>query len=135
MDTISVEVEEEFCEETNFESPCPSPLEGDKVLNMDFLTINGRFTPMSGQASACSTRSVSLATTPIPPEMLGEGEQEEQGEIVINVQPKPSRHLFESSGRTTPVFTWNPLPTGNSIVYAKGKDNEVKFKKVNLDNF
>ncbi|KAL9692872.1 hypothetical protein quinque_012157 [Culex quinquefasciatus] len=134
MDTISVEVEEEFCEETNFESPCPSPLEGDKVLNMDFLTINGRFTPMSGQASACSTRSVSLATTPIPPEMLGESEQEEQGEIVINVQPKPSRHLFENSGRTTPVFTWNPLPTGNSIVYAKGKDSEVKFKKFEDDS-
>lgn len=115
--------ESDFCEETDFDSPCPSPTE-ENAFNMDFLTVNGHFVPKSAHSSTCSTRSVSLATTPVPPD---EGEDEDEG-ITINIhQPK---HIFQSTGRTTPVFTWNPLPTANGIVYAKYKDSEVKFSRV-----
>ncbi|KXJ70865.1 hypothetical protein RP20_CCG022271 [Aedes albopictus] len=123
---ISVE-ESDFCEETDFDSPCPSPTE-ENAFNMDFLTVNGHFVPKSAHSSTCSTRSVSLATTPVPPD---EGEDEDDG-ITINVhQPK---HIFQSTGRTTPVFTWNPLPTANGIVYAKNKDSEVKFSRFEDDS-
>lgn len=130
---ISIE-SAEFCEETNFaSSSCPSP-EVEKVLNMNFLTINGRFTPRSARSSACSTRSVSLSTTPIPPDE--DDDVDEDDEATGDTQGRNSlrmhRLVFETSGRTTPVFTWNPLPTGNSIVYAKNKDNEVKFSRVKL---
>lgn len=121
--------ESDFCEETNFVSPCPSPEEKD-TLNIDFLTINGRFTPNSGRSSACSSRSVSLATTPVPPD---DGDSEED-EVTINMHHRvcSKKNMFETTGRATPVFTWNPLPTPKTIVYTKDSDNQVKFSRVNL---
>ncbi|XP_053662575.1 carotenoid isomerooxygenase isoform X1 [Anopheles marshallii] len=133
---------EDFCEETNFpESPCPSPFDPAKLLNIGFLQINGRFTPHSGPSSVCSTRSCSLATTPVPPDS-SEPEQEEGGDGVTSTNPPNPRkwslpHLpteatkFEISGRATPVFTWNPMPTSSNVIYAlSDKSQQIVFSQL-----
>uniref|UniRef100_A0A182LSB3 Uncharacterized protein n=1 Tax=Anopheles culicifacies TaxID=139723 RepID=A0A182LSB3_9DIPT len=135
---------EDFCEETNFpESPCPSPFDAAKLLNIGFLQINGRFTPHSGPSSVCSTRSCSLATTPVPPD-ANEPEQEEArcGGADGGTGGNPPRkwslpHLpteatkFEISGRATPVFTWNPMPTSSNVIYAMSdKNQQIVFSQL-----
>uniref|UniRef100_A0A182U2K6 Uncharacterized protein n=1 Tax=Anopheles melas TaxID=34690 RepID=A0A182U2K6_9DIPT len=138
---------EDFCEETNFpeESPCPSPFEPAKqLLNIGFLQINGRFTPHSGPSSVCSTRSCSLAATPVPPDAAdATDEQDEQRHGEAGGQeenPKPRKwslpHLpteatkFELSGRATPVFTWNPMPTSSNVIYAlSDKNQQIVFSQ------
>ncbi|XP_052893453.1 carotenoid isomerooxygenase isoform X2 [Anopheles moucheti] len=137
---------EDFCEETNFpESPCPSPFDPAKLLNIGFLQINGRFTPHSGPSSVCSTRSCSLATTPVPPDPhepeQGEGERYDDDEVTSTNPPNPRKwslpHLpteatkFEISGRATPVFTWNPIPTSSNVIYAlSDKNQQIVFSQV-----
>ncbi|XP_052893451.1 carotenoid isomerooxygenase isoform X1 [Anopheles moucheti] len=137
---------EDFCEETNFpESPCPSPFDPAKLLNIGFLQINGRFTPHSGPSSVCSTRSCSLATTPVPPDPhepeQGEGERYDDDEVTSTNPPNPRKwslpHLpteatkFEISGRATPVFTWNPIPTSSNVIYAlSDKNQQIVFSQL-----
>nr|XP_040237975.2 carotenoid isomerooxygenase isoform X1 [Anopheles coluzzii] len=139
---------EDFCEETNFpeESPCPSPFEPAKqLLNIGFLQINGRFTPHSGPSSVCSTRSCSLAATPVPPDATDATEEQEEhrhGEPGGQEEnPKPRKwslpHLpteatkFELSGRATPVFTWNPMPTSSNVIYAlSDKNQQIVFSQL-----
>ncbi|XP_058061227.1 carotenoid isomerooxygenase [Anopheles bellator] len=91
---------------------------------MDFLQINGHFTA-AHPPSSCSTRSCSLAATPVPPD-----EVHSDGEVVPD-SPRPPRrcslpaaHQFESGGRATPVFTWNPMPTCRNVVYARTEQNQ-----------
>ncbi|XP_053676570.1 carotenoid isomerooxygenase [Anopheles nili] len=123
---------EDFCEETNFpESPCASPFEPMRLLPMDFLQINGRFTPHS----ACSTRSCSLATSPVPPEPADVTmEQESPGTrprkwSLPHLPAEASK--FEVSGRATPVFTWNPMPTTGRVVYAlDDKSQQIVFSQL-----
>ncbi|XP_050089523.1 carotenoid isomerooxygenase isoform X1 [Anopheles aquasalis] len=133
MDVVTVE---DFCEETNFsESPCPSPFDANILLNMGFLQINGRFTPHSAHSSACSTRSCSLAATPVPPEAApsdagtgpqlsvpddrdGSSHTVPRGRKCSLVTVPTEATKFEISGRATPVFTWNPMPTSTNVIYA-----------------
>uniref|UniRef100_A0A182PPK6 Argininosuccinate lyase n=1 Tax=Anopheles epiroticus TaxID=199890 RepID=A0A182PPK6_9DIPT len=137
---------EDFCEETNFpESPCPSPFDPAKqLLNIGFLQINGRFTPHSGPSSVCSTRSCSLATTPVPPdanepEDAEDGDKKDGGGSGGEVKPRKFSlpHLpteaakFEISGRATPVFTWNPMPTSTNVIYAlSDKNQQIVFSQL-----
>ncbi|XP_053683586.1 carotenoid isomerooxygenase [Sabethes cyaneus] len=111
-----MDISVEPVDQSSLESPCPSP-EVTKILNMDFLTINGRFTPKSSRSSACSTRTASVCASPTPSEA---DDNEDAGN--------------DQRNRATPVFTWNPLPTTSSIVYAKHKDSDVKFLRYDEDS-
>uniref|UniRef100_A0A182JI63 Uncharacterized protein n=1 Tax=Anopheles atroparvus TaxID=41427 RepID=A0A182JI63_ANOAO len=129
---------EDFCDETNFgDSPCPSPFEPAKLLNVGFLQISGRFTPHSGPPSGCSTRTCSLATTPVPPDdedgaedavhltvpedpMGGGGERLRKWSLP-NLPTEATK--FVLSGRATPVFTWNPVPTASNVIYSMNEKN------------
>uniref|UniRef100_A0A182Q6V3 Uncharacterized protein n=1 Tax=Anopheles farauti TaxID=69004 RepID=A0A182Q6V3_9DIPT len=135
---------EDFCEETNFpESPCASPFDPSKLLNIGFLQINGRFTPHSGPSSVCSTRSCSLATTPVPPGANESDQEEPDGKDLAGLAGEAKArkwslpHLpteaskFEISGRATPVFTWNPMPTSSNVIYAlSDKNQQIVFSQL-----
>ncbi|XP_058120242.1 carotenoid isomerooxygenase isoform X1 [Anopheles ziemanni] len=136
---------EDFCEETNFaDSPCPSPFDPAKLLNVGFLQISGRFTPHSAPPSGCSTRTCSLATTPVPPEEDDGGADDGDGGSgtadgyltvdganggermrkwsLPNLPTEATK--FVLSGRATPVFTWNPVPTASNVIYSMNEKNQ-----------
>jgi len=142
----------ELTAETLLLTPRGSPVKRNKFYN--FLSVNGRFTP-DVIASGASTRSSSLATTPLPPWDL-EMDEDDNHEYDTNdlknlmnlkepIRPRSRRHSAylntqsenpsplpgqQRSGRATPVFTWNPLPGETHLIYTTDENNLIYPAKV-----
>lgn len=141
-----VDVDSEFCAETYFASPCGSPV---KVLSsLDLLTINGRFTPhvLPPTDSESFTRSSSIGASPMPMDSIPEMEAARRLSLTpsfgrklealhLAQKQKGRRHSMLTNltiGRSTPVFTYSPMPVNKNMIFKKDKDDRIKFCQVLL---